>query len=128
MCRFVPVRDPDLPAEAEPTHVTKVCDGTGDKPMCQLCEASLTYWGLTDAGEPADPHNGDGERTLTEPEKPIHYEIDSKAAGWYSKPWNPEACVLCLKPSIMRSPKHVPCHKDCAERYNAGERTFARPR
>lgn len=127
MCRFAPVRDPGLPEGGTPTHVSQQCTGAGDMPACILCPQSLTYWCNTASAPSADPYNGDGVRTLTEPPPAVRWEIDSKAEGWYAKPWNPEPCVLCLKPSIMRSPKHVPCHKVCAERFNAGERIFARP-
>lgn len=31
---------------------------------------------------------------------------------------DPAPCVLCGKPALMRSPRGVPCHKTCAERWH----------
>jgi hypothetical protein len=126
MCRFANVPRAD---GSEGPSFTKVCDGQGNMNACLLCPSSLTYWKLTHAGPVADPWNGTGERTMTEPEPQVHHEINSKEAGWYAVgPHSAEPCTLCLKPTTMRSPKHTPCHKTCAERWNAGERIFARPR
>jgi len=144
MCRFAPVRDPELPPGGEPTHATKVCDGTGDLPACMLCPNSLTYWRLTHTEPVADPWSGKGESTMTGAVSPADKhagEIDCSVpvmvrttsgemvkAHWTTvSPWKAKPCTLCLKPTTLVSPKGVYIHKTCADRWNAGERRFAEP-
>ncbi len=132
MCHFEPVRDPDLTEGASPTHFTKVCGGDGDRPFCQLCPASPNYWRNTQPAQVADPATPDGGDTPTEAVSPADVwagTISSKTDGWYAVGAHQAApCVLCLKGTTMRSPADKPCHKTCAERWRAGERSFAQPR
>jgi len=132
MCRNAPVRDPELPDGTDPSHSRQVCTGESDQPFCQLCPQSATYWRLSSPDGAANPWNGDGELTLADGVAPADVwdgVIDSKADGWYAVHWTKaEPCVLCLETTPMRSPKRKPCHKTCAEKYRAGERSFAQPR
>lgn len=131
MCHFAPVRDPELPEGADPTHFVKVCGTDGDRPFCQLCPASPNYWRNAPV-RVADPAADTDQGTLAEAASPADVwkgTINSKEEGWYAVSAHQAApCVLCLKDTTMRSPSNKPCHKVCAERWRAGERSFAQPR
>jgi hypothetical protein len=149
MCRTTTEPHPLYPGLTAPNFGPTECDAAGTLPSCQLCPLSPTYWRNSAPESSAEPWNGTRPNPDTpepismealgevEASRPVDYShaIDATTGskrnpGWYavSNPRDAKPCTLCARPTIMRSPKHVPCHKVCAEEFNAGRRIFVGPR